>query len=186
MYNIIEVIPVERRLGNVIASKAGGTAGRGAKTYKLSLPTAWVQALGLAEEHRRVVLSFDGDAITIRPIRDMEVFKALALSKGHTLLELRYYSGDVLCTRICADQTSREVYAENCTDQLVKTAFGTNALPTWEDFESFLEERCIPRERAGLREYLEALGLEEYDPLAIVRKTQGHMAEDDQWLEVLP
>ena len=68
----------------------------------------------------------------------------------------------------------------------MKTAFGTNELPTWEDFELFLEERCVPRERAGLREYLEALGLEEYDPLDIVRKTQGRMAEDDQWLEVLP
>ena len=177
---------MEQRLGNIISSKAGGTAGRGAKTYKLSLPTAWVQALGLAEEHRKVVLSFDGDAITIRPKRTMEVFKALALSKDHPLLEMRYYSGNKLCTRICVDQTSREVLAENCTDQLVKTAFGTNELPTWEDFESFLEERCVPRERSGLREYLEALGLEEYDPLAIVRKTQGRMAEDDQWLEVLP
>ena len=177
---------MEQRLGNVISSKAGGTAGRGAKTYKLSLPTAWVQALGLAEENRQVVLSFDGDAITIRPKHTMEAFKALALSKDHDLLELRYYSGDVLCTRICADQTTGEVLAENCTDQLVKTAFGTNELPTWESFESFLEERCIPRERAGLREYLEALGLEEYDPLAIIRKTQGRMAEDDQWLEVLP
>lgn len=68
----------------------------------------------------------------------------------------------------------------------MKTAFGANELPTWEDFELFLEERCVPRERAGLREYLEALGLEEYDPLDIVRKTQGRMAEDDQWLEVLP
>lgn len=177
---------MEQRLGKIIASKAGGTAGRGAKTYKLSIPSAWVQALGLAEEHRQVVLSFDGDVITIHPKRTMEAFKTLALSKNHQLLEMRYYSGNTLCTRICADQTSREVFAENSTDQLVKTAFGTNELPTWEDFESFLEERCVPRERAGLREYLEALGLEEYDPLDIVRKTQGRMAEDDQWLEVLP
>ena len=177
---------MEQRIGNIIAIKAGGTAGHGARTYKLSLPTVWVQALGLADEHRQVVLAFDGDAITIRPKRDFGTFRALALSKGHHLLELRYYSGNTLCTRICADQTSREVVVENCTDQLVKTAFGTNELPTWEDFAAFLEERCVPRERAGLREYLEALGLEEYDPLAIVRKTQGRMAEDDQWLEVLP
>ena len=73
---------------------------------------------------------------------------------------------------------------ENYTDMMVKTAFGTNAAPTWADLEAFLEERCIPRQRAGLREYLEALGLEEYDPLAIVQKTQGRMAEDDQWMEV--
>ena len=50
--------------------------------------------------------------------------------------------------------------------------------------ESFLEERCIPRQRAGLREYLETLGLSEYDPIAIIQKTKGRMAEDAQWLEV--
>ena len=54
------------------------------------------------------------------------------------------------------------------------------------DFQAFLEERCIPRQRAGLREYLEAIGVAEYDPLQIIRKTQGRMAEDQQWLEVLP
>ena len=48
----------------------------------------------------------------------------------------------------------------------------------------FLDERCIPRQRAGLREYLEAKGLDEYDPLAIIQKTKGRMAEDDQWMEV--
>ena len=47
-----------------------------------------------------------------------------------------------------------------------------------------MEERCIPRQRAGLKEYLEALGLNEYDPLSILQKTRGRMAEDDQWMEV--
>ena len=41
-------------------------------------------------------------------------------------------------------------------------------LPDWKDFQNFLAECCIPRQRAGLREYLEALGLAEYDPLAII------------------
>lgn len=30
----------------------------------------------------------------------------------------------------------------------------------------------------------EAIGLEEYDPVEIIRKTAGRMAEDQQWLEV--
>ena len=41
--------------------------------------------------------------------------------------------------------------AENYTEQAVKTAFGKNSNPSWEDLELFLEERCIPRQRAGLR-----------------------------------
>lgn len=47
-----------------------------------------------------------------------------------------------------------------------------------------LEERCIPRERAGIREYLETIGIEEYDPIEIIYRTAGRMAEDQQWLKI--
>ena len=175
---------METRLGKVTASKAGGTAGSGSKTYKISLPSAWVKAMGLAENGGRVILSFDGEAITFRPEQSMEQYLNSRRAQGHELLEIRYYNGDTLCTLIYADQVARDLQAENFTDQTVKTAFGKNRFPSWADFASFLEERCIPRQRAGLREYLETLELDEYDPLAIVRKTQGRMAEDDQWMEV--
>ena len=175
---------MEMRLGKVTASKAGGTAGSGSKTYKLSLPSAWVAAMGLAGEGSRVVLSFDGDVITIRPEQSLEQYRTLRLVQGHELMEIRYYNGDTLCTLIYADKTVQDLCTENYTDNLIKTAFGKNSLPTWADLEAFFEERCIPRQRAGLREYLEALGLDEYDPLAIIQKTKGRMAEDDQWMEV--
>ena len=175
---------METRRGKVTASKAGGTAGSGSKTYKLSLPSAWVATMGLAGDGGRVALSFDGEAITIRPEQSMEQYRAERLAKGHELLEIRYYNGDALCTLIYADKTARDLLAENYTEQTVKTAFGKNLLPSWADLEGFLEERCIPRQRAGLREYLEALGLDEYDPLAMIQKTKGRMAEDDQWMEV--
>lgn len=175
---------MEMRLGKITVGKAGGTASSGSKTYKLSLPSAWVTAMGLAGDGGRVVLSFDGEAITLRPEQSMEQYKAARLAQGHELMEIRYYNGDTLCTLIYADKTVQDLCAENYTDNLVKTAFGKNSLPTWADLEAFLEERCIPRQRAGLREYLEALGLEEYDPLAMIQKTEGRMAEDDQWMEV--
>lgn len=175
---------METRLGKITAGKAGGTASSGSKTYKLSLPSAWVAAMGLAGDGGRVVLSFDGETITLRPEQSMEQYKVARLAQGHELMEIHYYNGDTLCTLIYADKTAQDICAENYTDILVKTAFGKNLLPTWADLESFLEERCIPRQRAGLREYLEALGLDEYDPLAIIQKTKGRMAEDDQWMEV--
>ena len=175
---------MEMRLGKINTGKAGGTAAIGSKTYKLTLPSSWVTDMGLADGSGRVVLSFDGGKITICPIRSMEEYKAERLSQGHTLQDIRYYNGSDLCTVIYADMTARDLRVENHTDLFVKTAFGKNPLPTWEDLESFLEERCIPRQRAGLREYLETLGLEEYDPYAIIRMTRGRMAEDDQWLEV--
>ena len=175
---------METRLGKINASKAGGTAGSGSKTYKLSLPSAWVNAMGLAGDGGRVSLSFDGEEITIRPKQNMEQYRMSRLAQGHKLLEIRYYNAKTLCTLIYADQTAQDLLAENYTEQAVKTAFGKNPVPSWPDLESFLEERCIPCQRAGLREYLETLGLDEYDPLAIIQKTKGRMAEDDQWMEV--
>ena len=175
---------METRFGKISASKAGGTAGKGSKTYKLSLPSAWVSAMGLAGDGGRVVLSFDGKSITLCPEQSIEQYRKARLAQEHQLLEIRYYNDDMLCTLICADQTAKDLCVENYTDNLVKTAFGKNLFPSWADLEAFIEERCIPRQRAGLREYLEALGLEEYDSLAIIQKTKGHMAEDDQWMEV--
>ena len=175
---------MEARLGKITAGKAGGTAGSGSKTYKLTLPSAWVNAMGLAGNGGQVILSFDGTALTVSPKQSMGQFLASRLAQGHKLFEFRYYNGEALCTLIYADRTAQDLLAENYTDQVVKTAFGKNPVPSWTDLESFLEERCIPRQRAGLREYLETLGLSEYDPIAIIQKTKGRMAEDAQWLEV--
>ena len=35
-----------------------------------------------------------------------------------------------------------------------------------------------------LKEYLNAIGVDEYNPVEIIRKTKGKMAEDQSWLEV--
>lgn len=48
---------------------------------------------------------------------------------------------------------------------------------------SFLEGRCMDRNRPCLSEYLKWLGLEEYNPYEIVRITHGTMWEDFQWLK---
>ena len=114
----------------------------------------------------------------------MEQYRTTRLEQSHELMEIRYYNADTLCTLIYADQTAKDLRAENYTGNIVKTAFGKNYSPSWADFEDFLEERCIPRQRAGLREYLETLGIDEYDPLAIIQKTKGRMAEDSQWMEI--
>ena len=62
--------------------------------------------------------------------------------------------------------------------------FGKNITPTWLDYENFVGERCISPDRFGLREYLESLGLYEYDPIEIIKITEGRMAEDKFYLQV--
>ena len=52
------------------------------------------------------------------------------------------------------------------------------------DFEVFLESRCFPREREDVELILEELELEAYEPFAIVERTGGRMAEDNQWIKI--
>lgn len=175
---------MERRKAKIIVGAAGGTAAKGAKTYKIALPNAWVRAMGADSGNAELVLSFDGEAVTITRAENAAQFVRRRLSKKHLVRELRFYDADSLCSTIYADFTSRELLVENSAVELPKTAFGSNTMPEWPDFEAFLESRCIPRSRAGCREYLETLGLYEYDALAIIQKTQGRMAQDEQWLEI--
>lgn len=175
---------MEKRLGNIIIQTPGGTAAKGSSTYKVSLPSSWIKELGIAAENRQVELSFDGKAITISKRLTLSEFISRKSKAGHALLQLFYYDGDILCSLVAADFTDQTLCAENYVSDVIKTAFGNNEVPTWNDFQNFLEERCIPRARAGLREYLEALGLDEYDPLEIIKKTSGRMAEDNQWIKI--
>lgn len=175
---------MERRIAKVNISAAGGTAAKGSKTYKVTLPTTWLAAMGVDSEARELELAFDGKQMIITRFVTAESFSAQKLEQGHDVRLLRFFDGDKLCTSIFADFTDETLSAQNYVDNPVKTAFGNNKLPTWKDFQVFLEDRCIPRGRAGLTEYLDTIGVNEYDPIEIIKKTSGRMAEDDQWLDM--
>ena len=172
---------MEKRNANIIVGAAGGTAGGNSKTYKISLPTRWVTELKLTDNGAE--LRYDGEKIVILPRLSFDEFYAGKKAKGHKLLYMAFYDKNVLCTEICADQNDKTLSVKNYTDNIVKTAFGNNLFPDWKDFEGFLEERCVPESRSGIREYLEALGLDRYEPLEIIKKTGGRMAEDEQWIK---
>lgn len=92
-----------------------------------------------------------------------------------------YYDREKLCTVI--HWKGFDVSIENFTDDIYSRAFGRKENVSWEDLKKFLESRCFPRNRTNAKEILTNMGLEEYDPFQIVKKTQGRMAEDDQWLK---
>ena len=170
---------MEHRTGKIIISAAGGTASAGAKTYKISIPSIWVNEMGLNESKREIELAFDGKTISVAALLSAEEFVKQKKAANHDVRKINFYDGNELCSAVYAD-----FRAENFTSDIVKTAFGNNTFPAWEDFEDFLEERCVPRGRSGIREYLEALGLDEHDPIEIIKKTRGRMAEDEQWLTI--
>lgn len=173
---------METRTVKIIRSSSGGTAGGNSVNFKISLPTAWVKQLG--EDNLEVVMSFDGKTISISREQNAADFLSSQKKLGNKIKKYSLYDREKLCTIIYADHTDKIVFVENFTDNLVKTAFGRRKFPDWNDFCEFIEERCIPRSRAGLREYLECIGLDEYDPFEIILKTKGRMAEDQQWLDV--
>ncbi len=175
---------MEKRISNIMIQAAGGTASKDSNNYKISLPSSWVKELGITDDSRQVEISFDGTTICISRRLSAEDFIRINKSKNHTLIQLLFYDAETLCTRIIADYTQKAICAQNYVDDCIRTAFGNNPIPTWGDYQAFLEDRCIPRSRAGLREYLDTIGVECYDPLEIVQKTAGRMAEDNQWLKV--
>lgn len=99
-------------------------------------------------------------------------------------MRMDYMCKDELCTTILIDFGNQRIAVQNETEDLLHRAFGIKAKPTWEDFEEFLEERCFPKMREHLRLVLEDVGVDSYDPLAIVEKTKGRMAEDLQWIKI--
>ena len=175
---------METRTANLIIGTSGGTAGGNATNYKLALPSTWIKEMGLTPEQRQVELRFDGASIVITRKLSFAEFLEASRHAGHKVLLLSCYSGDTLCARIAADETGETLHVENLATDYLKLPFGNNPNPSWADYQHFLENRCIPKTRAGLQEYLEAIGVDGYEPLEIIRKTQGRMAEDDLWLTV--
>lgn len=98
------------------------------------------------------------------------------------LLRLDFMCEEECCTMILADFRHQRIEIVNTTDDIIHRAFGIKAKPDWTDFELFLEDRCVPRSRDHIRLILKDLGLDFYDPLAIIEKTGGRMAEDHQWI----
>lgn len=88
-------------------------------------------------------------------------------------------------TKIDVDYIAGTVNIENYSDFPLELAFGVNQHPTMADFEEFLESRCFPRTRDGLKLHLRELGLQFYDPLAICKKTNGQLEGDFYSIEFI-
>ena len=119
---------MEKRLAKVSISAAGETAGKGAKTYKLTIPSIWIAAMGITKDDRELELSFEDDRIVISRPLDMSQFAWRNYNKDHDLKTFLYRDGHEVCTRIFADYTDKTICAENYTENLVKTAFGKNTI----------------------------------------------------------
>ncbi len=115
---------MERRIARVNISSAGGTASSDSKTCKITLPTTWVEALGITEKRRELKLTFDGTQIMMSRILSGSEFAEQQLAQGHEVRALRLYDRNALCSTIYADFTAQTVIVENQAVPTIKTAFG--------------------------------------------------------------
>ncbi len=118
--------------------------------------------------------------LAVKMLREMpNLVDDLSIPKQRMPLRLYYYYKDFLCTLIDVEDRTMRVQIKNYTKYVQYRAFGNNTEPTYEDYQAFLESRCFPRSRDKVKLELAHLGLPFYDPLMIVEKTEGRMAEDD-------
>ena len=113
-----------------------------------------------------------------------ELADELALPEKKLPLRMYYYYRDTLCTVIDFDEVRRIVRIKNYARNLMFRAFGVNESPSFEDYEEFIESRCFPRTRDKMKIMLEALNIPFYDPIMIIEKTEGRMAEDEFWIKI--
>ncbi len=99
-------------------------------------------------------------------------------------MRLWYMSGNKVSTVIDVDERRRKVKIYNYTHDYIARAFGREEHPTFDAYEAFLESRCFPKSRDKMKLILKELDLPFYEPLLIIEKTQGRMAEDDFWIRI--
>lgn len=99
-------------------------------------------------------------------------------------LRLWYMYRQEVCTIIDVDERERRVHVYNYTNDIAFRAFGRVKTPTFEQYEEFLESRCFPRTRDKMKLVLREMELPFYDPMLIIEKTRGRMAEDNFWIKL--
>lgn len=115
--------------------------------------------------------------------RDTAYINNITIPAKEFPLRLWYMHRQTPCTLIDVDEINKAVSIRNFTNNIMFCAFGTEQHPTYTMYEEFLESRCFPRERDKMKLILKELDLPFYDPVMIIEKTQGRMAEDDFWIK---
>ena len=82
------------------------------------------------------------------------------------------------------NEPERKVKAKNYTDKIMFRAFGVVETPDYDQYLEFLESSCFPSSRDKMKLILKDLDLPFYDPMMIIEKTEGRMAEDDFWIRI--
>lgn len=93
-----------------------------------------------------------------------------------------YFNKDKVITAIDIDEIHEEIKIKNFTNDIFLRAFGIDEHPTWAKYQDFLKDRCIPKTRYGIKNYLRDMGVDVYDADEIIKKTHAKVTDDKEWL----
>lgn len=127
-----------------------------------------------------------GPIVTLAEIlfRNPEWTEKLKVPDNELKLRLWYMYKNIVCTVIDVDELEHRIKVYNYTDDPLYKAFGVNDSPKYEDYEEFLKSRCFPESRDKMKIELKQLDIPFYDPIMIIEKTEGRMAEDNFWIRI--
>ena len=130
--------------------------------------------------------SIKGPVVTLIKIltENMEIERQLRIPEKKMPMRLWYMFQNEICAVIDVDEQNRNVNVHNYTKDFLKRPFGRKEFPDFEEYETFLESRCFPRSRDKMKLMLRKLDLPFYEPLMIIEKTDGRMAEDNFWIKI--
>lgn len=89
-----------------------------------------------------------------------------------------------VCTIIDVDESRQRIRIKNYAKHIMFRAFGKIEDPDYDMYMDFIESRCFSRSRDKMKLILQDLDLPFYDPLMIIEKTEGRMAEDHFWIRI--
>ena len=114
-----------------------------------------------------------------------EYIDRMRIPKMEYNLRLFYMEENQINTVIDVDILNRKIKFKNFTSNVLKRAFGQKEEVTYEEYESFLESRCMPKTRDKLKIEMYVKNIPFYDPLMIIEKTQGKIADDNYHIEII-
>lgn len=162
-----------------LRKRLGMTQKEFAKFISVSKPTLerWE---GAGDKH------ITGPVVTLLEIlkRNTEIPEWYSLPERKYPLRLWYMFEETVCTVIDVDEAARKISIRNYVEHPLYRAFGVKEHPTFSDYEEFLKSRCFPETRDKMKIELESLDIPFYDPLLIIEKTEGRMAEDHFWIRI--
>lgn len=89
---------------------------------------------------------------------------------------------DEECTLVTVDRVKKKASVEYLTTDANKRGINIKS-HSIEGVMQFLKSRCFPEDRVDRDELLEMLGLINYSPLSIAKKTHGILYDDFTWVK---